>query len=167
VLDVPAAEVATLIGTSGNAVHTMTHRSRARLARTRPGDRGATSPEDRTLEEYAAAFENGDVSAFTHALAEDATFTRGATRVSGREALLEFLARCPVFRQYRKIPVNVRGNHGFGVYRPDGDDTYRAYAIEVLTITPGGIRRIDVVEDRALFPAFGLPLTVSRAGAGA
>lgn len=162
VLDVPATEVADLIGTSGNAVHTMMHRSRARLERTRPTEIGRISG-DAVLDEYAAAFETGDVAGLTYALTEDATFAHTSTEVSGRDAVRELLARCPLFSSCHKIPVRVRGNHGFGVYRPDGERTYRAYAVEVLTITTAGVRRIEVIEDRALFATFGLPLVVNRA----
>jgi RNA polymerase sigma-70 factor (ECF subfamily) len=162
VLDVPATEVADLIGTSGNAVHTMMHRSRARLERTRPTEFGRVSG-DPALDEYAAAFETGDVAGLTYALTDDATFAKASTEISGRDAVRELLARCPLFSACHKIPVRVRGNHGFGVYRPDGERTYRAYAVEVLTTTTAGVRRIEVIEDRALFATFGLPLVVNRA----
>ncbi|MFC0626446.1 RNA polymerase subunit sigma-70 [Kribbella deserti] len=183
VLDVPATEVADLIGTSGTAVHTLVHRSRNRLEQNRPADgdtprppstrtaslRATSVPRDKSvaddaaLDEYATAFETGDVAALSFALTEDATFNRAAMQVSGREALLELVAHCPLFGESRKVPVKIRGNHGFGVYRPEGDDLYRAYAIDVLTVTPAGIRRIEVFEDRTLFATFGLPLTVGRA----
>jgi RNA polymerase sigma-70 factor (ECF subfamily) len=57
------------------------------------------------------------------------------------------------------VPVTVRGRTALGIYRAAGDGTYRAHGIDLLTTTEAGLSHIEVLEDRAMFAAFGLPLT--------
>jgi RNA polymerase sigma-70 factor, ECF subfamily len=159
-----ANEIADLLGTSGSAVHSMLRRARVQLTQATPD--GGELDDLRLrglLGEYAAAFETGDINALVYLLTEDAVCRRrpSGTVLAGREAILRFLEHCPAVGDSRMVPISVNGKPGFGVYRRDGDETYRAYTIDVLTITASGFERIEVLEDRALFGTFGLPLVLA------
>jgi hypothetical protein len=65
---------------------------------------------------------------------------------------------CPGMGRSRLVPIEVRENPGFGIYRADEAGTFRAYCVDVLTVSPTGIRRVEVLDDRSLFPALRLPL---------
>jgi RNA polymerase sigma-70 factor, ECF subfamily len=156
-----ATEIADLLGTSGAAVHSMVRRARSQLAQV-PTDAAALEPDDATerrlLEGYAAAFESGDIGALVNLLAEDTVCEHPSSgTVMGRDAILPLLARCPAVGECRMVPITVNGRPGFGIYRRAADGEYRAYNIDVLTISRSGFKRIDVVEDRTLFATFGLP----------
>ena len=42
-------------------------------------------------------------------------------------------------------------------YERGGDGAYRAHAVQVLTLAPDGIARLDIFLDPGLFRVFGLP----------
>ncbi|WP_192809452.1 sigma factor-like helix-turn-helix DNA-binding protein [Actinomadura rudentiformis] len=165
-----AVEIADLLGTSGTAVHSMLSRARARLAQGSPAKAeptkakaAATNLRDavrqRLLDEYAVAFEVGDVSALVRLLTDDAVCERTSSEIVnvGRDDIRRFLPHCPAIGECRMVPISVNGKPGFGVYRADADGVYRAYTIDILTATAAGIQAIEVLEDRSLFAVFGLP----------
>ncbi|MDF2711944.1 MAG: polymerase, sigma-24 subunit, subfamily [Nonomuraea muscovyensis] len=170
VLSWHANEIAELLGTSGSAVHSMLRRARAQLAQATPA--APAGPADagvdelrlrRLLGEYAAAFETGDVDVLVRLLTEDAVCERrpAGTVLGGRGAIAGFLEHCPAVGECRMLPISVNGRPGFGVYRRSPGGRYRAYTIDVLTITGSGLERIEVLEDRALFGTFGLPMALA------
>ncbi|MFG3442990.1 RNA polymerase subunit sigma-70 [Nonomuraea sp. NPDC047897] len=186
-----ANEIADLLGTSGSAVHSMLRRARAQLAQATPAPAGTAAqhhaqhragpgeaaphdagphdagPDDLRLrlllEEYAAAFETGDVNALVRLLTDDAVCERrpAATVLDGPGEITRFLEHCPAMGECRMLPISVNGRPGFGVYRRSPGGDYRAYTIDVLTITGAGLERIEVLEDRALFGTFGLPMVLA------
>jgi RNA polymerase sigma-70 factor, ECF subfamily len=163
VLDWQATEIAALLGTSGAAVHSMVRRARTQLAQV-PSDAVDPEPDDATqrrlLEDYAAMFETGDIGAMVKLLTDGAVCKLPGSGgiVTGREAIRQLFATCPVLGDCRMVAVTVAGRPGFGIYRRHkADGTYRAHGIDVLATTRSGITRIDVIEDRSLFSAFGLP----------
>jgi RNA polymerase sigma-70 factor (ECF subfamily) len=163
VLNWQATEIADLLGTSGTAVHSMVRRARAQLAEAPSPGADAQEPDDLTLrvflDEYAAAFETGDVTNLLYLLTDDIVCHRrpSDTVHKGRDALAEYLPHCPAIGDCRMVSISVNGKPGFGVYRRDADGVYRAYTIDVLTVTKSGFERIEVFEDRSLFSTFGLP----------
>ncbi|MFI7440291.1 RNA polymerase subunit sigma-70 [Nonomuraea indica] len=161
-----ANEIAELLGTSGSAVHSMLRRARAQLAQAAPTPAGAEVDDlrlRRLLGEYAAAFETGDVNALVRLLTEDTVCERrpAGTRLDGPDEIARFLEHCPAMGECRMVPLSANGRPGFGVYRRSPGGEYRAYTIDVLTITGSGLERIEVLEDRALFRTFGLPMTLA------
>ncbi len=162
VLGWQADEVADLLGTSPPAVYSLVRRARAQLAAPAEEDGAPVSAStDRLLDEYARAFEAGDVGALVNLLTEDATCDRSSQPglISGRAEILRYLQHCPGFGRCRMVPVTVRGRTALGIYRAADDGTYRAHGIDLLTTTAAGLSHIEVLEDRAMFAAFGLPLT--------
>jgi RNA polymerase sigma-70 factor, ECF subfamily len=163
VLNWQATEIADLLGTSGAAVHSMVRRARAQLAQAPTTDSDTAEPDDLTLrgflDEYAAAFETGDITNLVNLLTDDTVCRRrpSDTVHNGRDEIAQYLPNCPAIGECRMVPISVNGKPGFGVYRRDADGTYRAYTVDVLTITKSGFERIEVFEDRSLFSTFGLP----------
>jgi RNA polymerase sigma-70 factor (ECF subfamily) len=163
VLNWQATEIADLLGTSGTAVHSMVRRARAQLAQAPSTGSDAAEPDDLTLrgllDEYAAAFETGDITNLTYLLTDNTVCERrpSDTILKGRDAIARHLSTCPAIGDCRMVPFTVNGKPGFGVYRKDPDGILRAYTIDVLTITKSGFERIEVFEDRSLFGTFGLP----------
>ena len=161
VLGWQATEIAGLLGTSGAAVHSMVRRARTQLAQI-PAGPAQPEPDDaerRLLEEYAATFETGDIGAMVNLLAEDAMckIPGSGGVATGREAIRDLFTTCPALGDCRMVAVTVAGRPGFGIYRRNADGTYRAHGIDVLATSRSGLTRIDVIEDRSLFSAFGLP----------
>lgn len=165
VLGWQAEEVADLLGTSPAAVYSAVRRARRQLSGARDGGDGDGDahgvPAARLLDEYARAFEDGDVGALVGLLTENVTCDRSSTpeRLSGRTDILRYLRHCPAFGQSRIVPVSVRSRTALGIYRKSGDGTYRAHSIDLPTTTARGLSHIEVLEDRSIFAAFGLPLT--------
>jgi RNA polymerase sigma-70 factor, ECF subfamily len=165
VLSWQANEIAELIGTSGSAVHSMLRRARAQLAQvTAPTDDEMDPSWREMLDQYAAAFETGDLSVLVSLLTDDAVFEDAqseAAALSGRDVVARHLELCPTLGNCRMVPITVSGKPGFAVYRPAADGVMRAHALEVLDMSDAGIEGITVAEDRAVFVLYGLPTTIT------
>jgi RNA polymerase sigma-70 factor, ECF subfamily len=165
VLSWSANEIAELLGTSDTAVHSVLARARTQLANLSPATDNTANPigpsQQALLDNFARAFENGDVAVLVQVMADDAMAEAesSSTPVVGRDLVARFLAECPGLGNSRMVPVTVNSKPGFAVYRPDADGTHRAYAIDVLHVTDSGIERIVVLEDIRLFAVLGLPET--------
>lgn len=161
-----ANEIADLLGMSASAVYSMLRRAREQLAEARRDGGEEAAPdsafERQTLEQYAQAIENGDIPTLVTLLADDAVCDRPSIDrvVSGSKEIGRFIAQCPAFGRARMVSITVEGRPGFAVYRRDADDVYRVGGIDVLTVTAGGIRRLEVLEDRTLLAGLGLPATL-------
>jgi RNA polymerase sigma-70 factor (ECF subfamily) len=165
VLDWPAAEVADLLGTTTTAVNSGLRRARAQLAQALPAeDKVAepTEPDRRVLlDRFAAAFENADISALAELLREDVALEMPPvpTWFAGRPTVLRFITS-NLFTtpgRFRMVAAKANGQPAFAVYERDGDGTYGAHAVMVLTVTAAGIARIVTFLDPGLFRVFGLP----------
>jgi len=165
VLELPAAEVADLLGTTTTAVNSGLRRARAQLARALPAEdelAEPTEPERRALlERFAAAVTDAHARALAELLAEDAALEMPPvlTWFVGRQTVARF-ARSQLFTgpgQLRLVPVTANGQPAFAVYRrgPGGD--WHAHAVQVLTVAATGITRIVAFTDPGLFASFGLP----------
>ncbi|MGI8449383.1 MAG: sigma-70 family RNA polymerase sigma factor [Streptosporangiaceae bacterium] len=165
VLEWPAAEVAELLGTSTTAVNSGLRRARALVARTVPAQDDIAEPggarERALLDRFAAAFEDADVVALAGLLRDDVVLEMPSVTAwfSGREAVLTFVAEkiLTTRGRFRVQPARANGQPAFAAYLRAEDGAYRAHAVQVLTVTPGGIARLDFFLDPGLFRVFGLP----------
>ncbi|WP_433010339.1 RNA polymerase subunit sigma-70 [Kribbella sp. CA-294648] len=169
VLGWQAIEIADLLGMSASAVYSMLRRAREQLADARAGEQSEPGPdtaERQLLEQYAHAIEAGDVSVLVTLLADDAVCDRPlpTSRVVGRDEIARFVAQCPGFGRCRMVPITVDGRPGFAVYQLQEDGGHRATNIDVLTVSPSGVRHLEVMEDRTMFASLGLPLVLDEAG---
>ncbi|MEV4517570.1 RNA polymerase subunit sigma-70 [Dactylosporangium sp. NPDC049525] len=164
-----ASEVAELLGTSADAVHSTLARARAQLRRVGVNEESLSEPQAggaqrRLLEQYAAAFAAADVDALVRVLRDDVALEMPPhlTWFAGRDTVATFLDRV-VFAAVgplRLRPLTVNGAPGFAAYirqpgRPAGGG-WEAHAVQVLTVTPGGISRIVSFNQPSLFALSGL-----------
>ncbi len=169
VLGFPAAEVAAMLGTSAVAVKSALQRARARLEEVDFGADDLIEPADprarELLGQYIAGFEHADIAALEKALRADAAIemTGTLTWFSGRVTCLRYLARViGAPGDWRMTPTRANGQPAVAAYYQDGDGTYQALGVAVLTVTSAGIARITVFGGGAdLVARFGFPAAVS------
>jgi len=146
VLGFPAAEVASMLGTSTAAVKSTLQRARARLDEVAPAPERTIEPTEpqaqELLAQYIAGFESADTTALEKALRADAAIEMVGTAMwfSGRETCLRYLAHViGAPGDWRMAPTLANG-------QPAAVARYRrnAYGLGVLTVTPTGIARITV-----------------------
>ena len=165
VLDWPAAEVADLLGTSTTAVNSGLRRARTLAARALPGEDDVTEParadERALLDRFVAAFEGADVAALATLLRDDVVLEMPPVLAwfTGRAAVLTFVAEniLTTRGRFRLRPARANGQPAFATYERGAGGVYRAHAVQVLTVAPGGIARLDIFLDPGLFRVFGLP----------
>jgi RNA polymerase sigma-70 factor (ECF subfamily) len=171
VLDWPAAEAAELLGMTTTAVNSSLRRARDQIAAALPAGSdaadvtGLAEPADPArralLDRYAAAIENADASALAGLLREDIALEMPPllTWFAGRDTVMRFVAASllPGPGLLRLVPVTANDQPGFAVYERAPDGTFRAHAIQVLTVADTGITRIVAFADPSLFAPFGLP----------
>ena len=98
VLELPAAEVADLLGTTTTAVNSGLRRARAQLAQALPAEDDLAEPAEpdrrALLDRFAAAIENADASALAMLLASDVALEMPPVRTwfTGRRAVVRFIA---------------------------------------------------------------------------
>lgn len=167
VLGWSAAEVATAIDSSVAAVHSALQRARATLAGRdlAPGGPASTEVDPTLLERYVSAFERYDVDALTALLHEDATFSMPpyALWLRGPGPVRAWLlGRGEGCRGSRLVPTSACGLPAFGQYRASGPGGgHRPWALIVLEPSGDRIRGWNsFLDTAALFPRFGLPLTL-------
>ncbi|MBV9446530.1 MAG: sigma-70 family RNA polymerase sigma factor [Streptosporangiaceae bacterium] len=165
VLGFPAAEVATMLGTSPVAVKSTLQRARARLEEVAPApDRVIEPTEPRAREllaQYIAGFENSDIASLEKALRTDAAIEMIGSRTwfSGRATCLRYLAHVIGSPgDWLMTPVIANGQPAGAAYYREGDGAHHAYGIGMLTVTSSGIARITVFGGGSgLVAKFGLP----------
>jgi RNA polymerase sigma-70 factor (ECF subfamily) len=159
-----AAEVAEFLDTSVASVNSALQRARERLSSVAPAEETvgelSSAAERDFLERYATAFAAADVDALVETLHEDVVLEMPpfATWFAGRDAVARFLPRILAPGGRVLVPVHANGRPGFATYHREADGVFRAHAIQVLTVTAGGVTEMMVFLDPALFPTFGLPL---------
>jgi RNA polymerase sigma-70 factor, ECF subfamily len=163
-----ADEVAALLGWSVASVNSALQRARATMDATALTPSDVAEPEDAEQREllgrYLDAFERYDLDSLTSLLTEDATLSmppyplwmRGPDNI--RQWMLGVGSVC---RGSRLIPTVANGLPAFGHYHPAPDGGHQAWAMMVLEISGGRITGINsFLDTQALFPLFGLPLTL-------
>ena len=124
VLNWPAAEVADLLDTTTTAVNSGLRRARAQIARALPAEEEVAEPAEpdlrALLDRFAAAFEDGDVTALAALLREDVALEMPplATWFSGRETVLGYVASNlgGTAGRMRLVPAAANGQPAFAAY---------------------------------------------------
>jgi RNA polymerase sigma-70 factor, ECF subfamily len=158
-----AAEVATLLETSPDAINSALRRARAALG-TIDRDSAPSQPsaaDRQLLAAYIDAFDRHDVDALVGLLRDDAILEMPPFELwmQGTDDIRRWLLAVDALGQERLTPVDANGSPAVAVYRPQapgGQPT--AFAIQVLDIVDGCISAIHVFSDPALFELFGLPV---------
>jgi RNA polymerase sigma-70 factor (ECF subfamily) len=155
-----AAEVAELLEQSVPAVNSALQRARARVPARSPAAPESADGETRALlARYVRAWEARDAFALASLLRDDATLTMPPTpTLVGRDAIRTLLAG--VFAnlgEIRVVAVPVSGGVGLAAYhRAPGDTSFRAHALQSVTLAGDGIAALHTYLDASLFPRFGL-----------
>jgi RNA polymerase sigma-70 factor (ECF subfamily) len=162
-----AAEVATLLDTSVGSVKSALQRARSTLAgrHLTSDDAPAVAHDDRRalVSRYVDAFERADVASMVKLLRDDAVLSMPPHLLwlQGPHDIGRFLERKRAsLVGSRLVPVAANGGPAFAYYKASADGTRSAFAIIVLELSPGRIRRIDTFIDADLFPLFNLPLRI-------
>src|ERR1700734_4196348 len=167
VLGFPAAEVASMLGTSTAAVKSTLQRARARLAEVAPVPERVIEPTEprarELLSQYIAGFENSDTVALEKALRTDAAIELVGTRTwfSGRQTCLHYLGQViGAPGDWLMTATRANGQPGAVTYYRTEDRTHHALGVAVLTTAPTGIVRITVFPGGPqLVAEFGFPAT--------
>jgi RNA polymerase sigma-70 factor, ECF subfamily len=165
VLGFPAAEVATMLGTSTAAVKSTLQRARAQLEEAVPEPGRVIEPTEprarELLDQYIAGFENADTAALERALRTDAAIEMTGTRTwfSGRATCMRYLAHVIGSPgDWLMIPTGANGQPAAVTYHRGDDGAYHAFGVALLSVTAGGISRITVFGGGpGLVAKFGLP----------
>ena len=166
-----AAETAQTLDMSTAAVNSALQRARETMKRSpQPSAAysaaGLDAPLSSLLGRYVEAWQAADSAALVATLREDVRLTMPplALWLQGRSDIQAFLdgylfASMKPFR-VRMLPVRANASPSFAVYQMDVTGTYRAAALQVLSVEQGAIREIHdfLTFDGQLFSFFGLPL---------
>jgi RNA polymerase sigma-70 factor (ECF subfamily) len=167
VLELPAAEIASLLATTVPAVKSLLQRGRARLSEAGVVEDAIEDPADDqarlALDAYIAAFEHSDMDALERLLADSVAIemTGTTTWFSGKATCVPYLAAQAIGRpgEWRMRPLHVNGQLGAAAYRRNAAGSYEPFAVVVLAITPDArLARISLFADVTLFGQFELVL---------
>jgi RNA polymerase sigma-70 factor (ECF subfamily) len=161
-----ANEVAEALGTSTAAVNSLLQRARAQLQQARVERDEVVEPEEAErrdlLDRYVAAFESYDVERIVGLFTDDAVwemppFTgwyRGADTIGALIA-----SQCPASgpADMRMLRADANGQPAFALYMRDEEGLHRAFQLQVLTLSGGGVSHVGCFFDTGLFDVFGLP----------
>jgi RNA polymerase sigma-70 factor (ECF subfamily) len=153
VLAWPAAEVASLLGTSVAAVNSLLQRARTQVADVSEETVTETPEQRSVLDRFAAAFENSDAALLSRLLAEEVTLEMPphSTWFAGRGTVETFLGRVVRSGRWRLVPTRANNQPAFAAYLDDQE-----HGITVLSLRDSRIGRVVAFHDPALFRWFDL-----------
>jgi RNA polymerase sigma-70 factor, ECF subfamily len=158
-----ASEVAELLETSVDAVHSTLRRARRALEQAHgpAGPPTVDHPIDQALlARYIDAFERSDMAALVALLHEDAVVSMPpfAFWLRGREAFGRWLGSTgSACGHALVVPTEANGCPAAAMYIAGPDGALRPWGIHVLECRAGRIQAIHAFLDPGLFPTFGLP----------
>jgi len=172
VLGWAAAETATLLDGSTAAINSALQRGRQTLGKSYPDgpplvvDRPSPA-QQQLLDRYLRAWVECDLDGFVALLKKDATFTMPPWLqwYAGREAIRSVFAAMWKNRGGRRlVPTAANGQPAFACYACSAADAiWVAHSIHVLTLGHDMISTLTMFLEPAVFPSFGLPLTLPDA----
>jgi len=168
VLMMRAAEVAEVLDTSTTAVNSILQRARAQLDQAGLTEDDVVEPTDpaqrELLDRYVSALESKDIAAIVKLFTADAVWEMPPFTgwYQGPENIGRLIdTACPVGPyNLRLLPTEANGQPAFAMYERVDDGTWKAFQLHVITATPTGISHVAAFFDLALFPTFGLPMTL-------
>jgi RNA polymerase sigma-70 factor (TIGR02960 family) len=167
VLDWAAEQVAEVLELSVAAVNSALQRARATVRDRLPsGPREASATERRLLAGFIDAHERGDEEAALALISDDIRITMPPhpwlfEGIADFKRLLERAFGPESLGDWRLVPTAANNQPAAASYlRATGDDTFRAFKLDVLRVAEGRIAEITTF-DAALFDQFGLPPTLT------
>jgi RNA polymerase sigma-70 factor (ECF subfamily) len=169
VLGWPAADTATLLGTSVAAANSALQRARATMQSHLPERRAEWSAPDsvsaserKLLEQFISAHERCDAAAAVAIASQDLRITMPPNPMcfDGLAAIVPLLSNAHTMGEWRLVPTQANRMPTAASYlRRPGDSEFRAFKFDVLRISDGMIAEITTF-GAELFPAFGLAPTL-------
>jgi RNA polymerase sigma-70 factor (ECF subfamily) len=171
VLGFSAAEIAAMMDTTVGSVHSALGRARRLVASRVPGPTQQATLRTmgdarlrQIASDYATALERGDADALVALLTEDVTWSMPPMRqwYHGIAAAMDFAVRLPLTAcgSWRHRTLTANGQLAIACYlRSDGDDEFRAWSVNVLTLRDDRIAQVTAFVGPTHFAAFSLPLT--------
>jgi RNA polymerase sigma-70 factor (TIGR02960 family) len=168
VLDWPASEVAELLELGVAAVNSALQRARETLRRELPAGRredwatpAATDDERALLEAFIESHERGDTDMALSLLTDDIRVTMPPLPLlyEGIVQITELMRTAfeSDMGEWRLVPTRANRMPTAASYlKAHGDDTFRAFKLDVIRVRDGRIAEITTF-DRSLFDRFGLP----------
>ena len=165
VMQVPAAEVAEMLGTTVAAVNSSLQRARAQLDAMDVSEDDVVEPDDPAqralLDHYVRALEAKDVGRIVEAFTADAVWEMPpfTSWYRGAEAIGRLVGEhCPAAPgDLLSLPTRANGGQpAFAVYLR-GRDGWEPFQLQVLTVSDGRISHVAAFFDTTLFGIFGLP----------
>jgi RNA polymerase sigma-70 factor (ECF subfamily) len=166
VLEWAAEQVAEVLEISVAAVNSALQRARATVRERLPARSEASANERELLEGFIDAHERGDADAALALIGEDIRVTMPPHPYvyEGIAAITDLLERAfgpESAGDWRLVPTRANRQPAAASYlRAIGDDTYRAFKLDVLSVREGRITEITTF-DATLFEQFGLVPTLS------
>ncbi|HEU4540682.1 MAG TPA: sigma-70 family RNA polymerase sigma factor [Jiangellaceae bacterium] len=166
VLQFRAAEVAEAVGVSTAAVNSLLQRARTQLDEAAVREEEIVEPQsadDRELlDRYVKAFEDYDIPKIVELFTSDAVWEMPPFTAwyQGAETIGHVIAsKCPADGPGDQVlvPTSANGQPAFGLYMRGDGGVYRAFHLQVLDVTPAGVRHVAAFFDTSLFEKFGLP----------
>ena len=175
-LDLPAREVAELLGDSVPAVNSALQRAREHIARehaagtlARPHAPASPRVEAAVMRAFLDAWAAVDIDRIVALLTDDAVLTMPPidVRIEGAEAVGQFFATEPVGGRLDRItlkPTRAGGQPGYACYADEtGAGDHTAYGVMVFALRDDRIAGITgFPRDTELFEALDAPLTLPR-----
>ncbi|MFE7406264.1 RNA polymerase subunit sigma-70 [Isoptericola sp. NPDC057559] len=171
VLELSAAEVAQLLGTSVAGVNSALQRARAAVAHVGPAE-DVGDPDDAAtraaVQRYVQAFEAADVTALVRLLTADAVLEMPPVPLwyRGRDDYGRFIARVFAMNgtgwSVRTLTAN--GQPALAAYAPAPGGGHRLHTLQVLTVTGGLVSSNVVFIDPGVLASFDLPPTLDGEG---
>ncbi|SEO37815.1 sigma-70 family RNA polymerase sigma factor [Actinacidiphila rubida] len=173
VLGFRGAEVADMLDSTEGAVASALKRARLTLAAEMSDADRDTAPlpdspdERRIVEEFARAFERGDVGTLLELLTDDVWLTMPPLPLEyqGHAAVGHFLSTIALRdrRRYVLVPTRANGQPAFGAYVQDPrTPILHAHGILVLTLRGGQVAAMTRFMDTGVLSRFGLPRSLRR-----
>jgi RNA polymerase sigma-70 factor (ECF subfamily) len=168
VLGFHAAEAASILECSLDAVNSSLKRARANIAghltpSTRDQAPPPGSPRERAVVgRFTDAYERGDVSSIVALLTDDASLTMPPLpwEYEGRATVGQFLEAVSCPGRFRLVATRANGQPAFGCYLRDRHAPIaHAHGLIVLTLAGDHIAAITRFLDNSILPRFGLPRT--------
>jgi RNA polymerase sigma-70 factor (ECF subfamily) len=164
VLGFSAFEVAEMLGITPVAVNGALQRARARLIGVAEPVSSITEPRDPRnfllVEQYAAAFESGDIPKIKQLLSADVILEMPpfVEWYAGPEDYCRLIARVYVEQgtDWHMVPTAANGAPALAAYVRETYGGYRAHTLQVFDVSTGRISRNTAFRDPAIFTLFGL-----------
>ncbi|WP_167479654.1 RNA polymerase subunit sigma-70 [Nocardia arthritidis] len=163
VLGFPASEVADMLDSTVDSVHSALKRARTSLRRRLPAPVSDAPAEDAIVAKFVTAYEAADLQALIALFTDDVFLSMPPVPLEyqGLNAVARFLGMLfDAGRRYRLVPTRANGQPAFGVYGDDGAGGCGRSGLIVVGIT--GARVSSIVRfESGLLPRFGLPSAFS------